>query len=539
MIPKPQNPKTPKPRSTPNGNGFGLLLLSIGLLTLFSELTASAQQTRYAVIEGAFTWEEAKADAEARGGHLATITSQAEQDVVKRLASEGVLFLGGFQPPGSPEPSGNWQWVTGEPWSYQAWAGAEPNNNGGAEEDYLHQLMYADGKWNDCTNHGPGGYIIEFEEPRAARATAEVVNGFVVGVTVSDGGCGYTNAPIVVVVGGGGSGALVVATWAGGMVLTIVVVETGSGYTSVPTITIANPPFPARVAKATAQVVNGFVVGMTVSDGGYGYVSPPIVRLQGGGGLNAVATAVLVNSAVTEIIIQETGLSYTSAPVVWIEPPVLPVAKLVTVIATRLVYSGLTLGESYVRQVKVRGEPSGIWTSTDQTIVAQDRNYVESAVDSNKYRLVALPIPTIPSGALQIVNGFVVGFSLTDGGSGYTDAPVLTVKDSTGTGAILKPIFANGKVTGVTVMNPGRSYSPQAIVGFTPPPVVGIEAQSSIEARLELSQLLPQFRYQLQSSTDLKVFQPVGEVFVPQTATNAFYLDTAKQAEFYRLMYLH
>lgn len=295
----------------------------------------------------------------------------------------------------------------------------------------------------------------------------------------------------------------------------------------------------SRAARATAQVVNGFVVGVTVSDGGYGYVSPPIVRLQGGGGLNAVATAVLVNGAVTEIIIQETGLSYTSAPVVWIEPPVLPVAKLVTVIATRLVYSGLTSGRSYVRQVKVRGEPSGIWTSTDPTIVAQGRNYVESVVDSNKYRLVALPIPTIPSGALQIVNGFVVGFTLTDGGSGYTDAPVLTVKDSTGTGAILKPIFANGKVTGVTVMNPGRSYSPQAIVSFTPPAVVGIEAQSSIEARLELSQLLPQFRYQLQSSTDLKLFQPVGEVFVPQTATNAFYLDTAKQAEFYRLIYLH
>lgn len=33
--------------------------------------------------------------------------------------------------------------------------------------------------------------------PHKARATAELVNGFVVGATITDSGCGYTNAPLV------------------------------------------------------------------------------------------------------------------------------------------------------------------------------------------------------------------------------------------------------------------------------------------------------------------------------------------------------
>jgi len=42
--------------------------------------------------------------------------------------------------------------------------------------------------------------------PYPATATASVVNGFVVGATVTDGGCGYTNVPLVSFTGRGGSG---------------------------------------------------------------------------------------------------------------------------------------------------------------------------------------------------------------------------------------------------------------------------------------------------------------------------------------------
>jgi len=77
------------------------------------------------------------------GGYLATITSAAENDFVwneTEVGSNNDLWiidgannwegpwLGGYR-----DPALGWQWVTGEPWSFTAWATGEPNNSGGNE----------------------------------------------------------------------------------------------------------------------------------------------------------------------------------------------------------------------------------------------------------------------------------------------------------------------------------------------------------------------------------------------------------------------
>jgi N-acetylneuraminic acid mutarotase len=94
----------------------------------------------------------------------------------------------------------------------------------------------------------------EFCSPHKAAATAQVVNGFVVGATIIDGGCGYTNAPLVLVQGGGGSGATAAAILSQGVVTGIVVNNAGSGYTSVPTVRIASPPFTPEVGIEISRV---------------------------------------------------------------------------------------------------------------------------------------------------------------------------------------------------------------------------------------------------------------------------------------------
>jgi hypothetical protein len=81
-----------------------------------------------------------------------------------------------------------------------------------------------------------------YSEPRAATATAMLNNGFVVGATVTDGGVGYTNIPLVRFIGGGGSGALAAAVVSNGVVIAVSVLEAGHGYTSTPLIVI-DPPF--------------------------------------------------------------------------------------------------------------------------------------------------------------------------------------------------------------------------------------------------------------------------------------------------------
>lgn len=104
-------------------------------------------------------WNEAKSFAEGlfyegRTGHLATITSQPEDDFVWGIGGEG-RFLGGFDN-STQDSSGNWihnpvwQWVTGEAFIFDNWVTGEPNHYEG-KEDYL---MYwwnngQIGRWND------------------------------------------------------------------------------------------------------------------------------------------------------------------------------------------------------------------------------------------------------------------------------------------------------------------------------------------------------------------------------------------------------
>ena len=73
----------------------------------------------------------------------------------------------------------------------------------------------------------------------------------------------------------------------------ITVTNGGSGYTSPPVVTVDAPTGPgiAIPARATATVENGTVTTVTVRGGGSQYTGVPTVSFSGGGGSNAAATA--------------------------------------------------------------------------------------------------------------------------------------------------------------------------------------------------------------------------------------------------------
>ena len=123
---------------------------------------SSAVKPRFQLVEGKFTWEEARKDAIARGGHLATITSQREQQLMENLLS-GVkgnnrgVWLGGSN------VAGSWEWVTKEQWSYTNWNGPSPNG-----QNYLAVYATDDagfGLWEDDREDWPWaagfGYLME------------------------------------------------------------------------------------------------------------------------------------------------------------------------------------------------------------------------------------------------------------------------------------------------------------------------------------------------------------------------------------------
>ena len=72
-------------------------------------------------------WINARQFAQSLNGHLATLTSQGEQQFAANYAigiGGSDCWLGGYQDRNAPdysEPAGGWRWVTGEPWTFTAW----------------------------------------------------------------------------------------------------------------------------------------------------------------------------------------------------------------------------------------------------------------------------------------------------------------------------------------------------------------------------------------------------------------------------------
>lgn len=124
------------------------------------------------VDDAAMSWSDAKARAEQAGGHLATVTSTAENQFIYQLAVgvPGAFhltngpWLGGFQPNGSAEPKGGWTWVTNEPWSFENWAADEPSNTNGDEAFLEYTGSPPSSTWNDIDPlPSTRAFVVEFE----------------------------------------------------------------------------------------------------------------------------------------------------------------------------------------------------------------------------------------------------------------------------------------------------------------------------------------------------------------------------------------
>ena len=76
-------------------------------------------------------------------------------------------------------------------------------------------------------------------------------------ITITDGGSGYTAAPTVEIIGGGGTGAKVQSVQlTNGVVTAITLSSKGQGYTATPTIKISEPTISTATSKrATAKAV--------------------------------------------------------------------------------------------------------------------------------------------------------------------------------------------------------------------------------------------------------------------------------------------
>lgn len=94
------------------------------------------------------TWEEAESYCRSLGGHLATITSQEENDALYQYICSlevGSAYIGLTD----NVQEGLWLWVTGEELDYTNWHTGEPNNDYSGENYAMFYDRYTDGTWND------------------------------------------------------------------------------------------------------------------------------------------------------------------------------------------------------------------------------------------------------------------------------------------------------------------------------------------------------------------------------------------------------
>jgi hypothetical protein len=143
----------------------------------------------YRVFLETMGWHAAQARCKAMGGHLATISSDAENSFITALAKKTIgnitntgVWLGGTD----EQKEGQWEWVDGTPFTYSAWRERQPNNGGGKDggENYLFLLLQyrtADGRevqgWCDQSNESKphiAYFACEWESKAAAQGAAEL-----------------------------------------------------------------------------------------------------------------------------------------------------------------------------------------------------------------------------------------------------------------------------------------------------------------------------------------------------------------------------
>jgi hypothetical protein len=151
-----------------------------------------------------------------------------------------------------------------------------------------------------------------------AQVSPTIAGGVITGVTVTNGGSGYSQAATITVTdsGSGAGGQLSPVV---GFPLSELTVSGGGTYTSAPTITIAATTGDTTGTGATATAILGFpVASVSLDTDGLGYRNVPTVTISGDPTTAAVITPVLdeTTGKLSALTLDSAGEGYESAPTI-------------------------------------------------------------------------------------------------------------------------------------------------------------------------------------------------------------------------------
>ena len=247
---------------------------------------------------------------------------------------------------------------------------------------------------------------------------------FVDGISITNGGSGYTTAPTITISGGGGSGAAAKAVLTGGVVTNIVITNPGYGYSSTPSIT-----FSSGAAAATA----------TMSDPSTTPQWSGLV-ISGNGTLTIEFDADISANVPAGLYQNEIGVN-GSTPALYFD------------------YLGTTDEDVQVCVPPpiVSAPPAcGGSTGNVASILLQPASVVTWSI-TNANGTITTP-----------TTGTVHQVAVGDGGTGYSIAPGVSFIGGGGSGAAAIATVSGGVITAITVTNPGSGYTSLPTVVITP-----------------------------------------------------------------------
>jgi len=315
------------------------------------------------------------------------------------------------------------------------------------------------------------------------------ISGVVTGGNLVNSGVNYSSiTPPVILVSGNGQGATVTGTVTpegqlsgisiinGGsgytsIITNAVLSDSGSGYTGIPEVIISGGNGTGAVIEALtgvpSEVTSGFITGFNVTSGGSGYTQTPILSLQGGGAsITGSGEAIssgpyfLIYSGVHTIDVVNSGSGYIN-----------PVIELSGGLAAGGASANAYMGISYAGQIsgveiKERGSkyqavPSVVVKPgiTGVNLTFSGQNYTGSPdviINGEGSGGFIQALTGVPS---ESTSGYITGFSVVSGGSGYF--PLSTTISLDGGGATLTgsgtPVFGTG-FEGLARLSSGASF---------------------------------------------------------------------------------
>lgn len=331
--------------------------------------------------------------------------------------------------------------------------------------------------------------------------------------SITSGTTSYVQAPSAVITGGGGSGATANVNLAGnGTVSGLTITNPGRGYTSAPTITFTGGVIQTSGIDpvGSGNAANFTVSAITVTSSGANFTSEPTVSITGGSGSGAVARAVVPAALIPAgthvvqnvsssslILSQPIDFSVVNVPLYFgVRPPDLQLGynlsfaaatsnqnRIITVLSTSTV-AGLAPG----MQVTGSGIPAGTViasisgssvtltnaaTATSSSVTMNVNRFVGDADGNNanapaNQTLANMPttVGLVPGMPVRGINN-VTAVVITNGGSGYTSAPTVSISGGGGSGATATATVASGQVTAVTITASGSGYTGEPTISFS------------------------------------------------------------------------